>query len=197
MDGALNLSVLKELFLRGSPSRGRGRPSRGRSLTIELAEDSEEMDRERRKECKDLVAVDLTGCVSAIFYSALREFVTSFIAVDDGETDASDDEGRGSRRSSSRSRREPLTFPGLQRLGLLGVKSIQPDILHPFILAFPSLTHLDVSCTRVTSRSPRGSWSFNDCPPSVTRNCPLYTPHGQFHRRFPGPWQGGTRARAA
>ena len=41
-------------------------------------------------------------------------------------------------------------LPGLQRLGLRGVKSIQPQILMPFVLSFPSLTHLDLSGTRVT-----------------------------------------------
>ena len=30
------------------------------------------------------------------------------------------------------------------------MKSIQASILEPFVLAFPSLTHLDLSCTRVT-----------------------------------------------
>ena len=31
MDGALTISVLKELFLRGAPSQGRGRTIRGRA----------------------------------------------------------------------------------------------------------------------------------------------------------------------
>ncbi|KAH8117934.1 hypothetical protein DFH11DRAFT_1808459, partial [Phellopilus nigrolimitatus] len=150
MDGALTLPVLKELLLRGSPSRGRGRLSRGRSLTTDTGDDSDEIDIERRRECKDLVAVDFTGCVSAIFYSALRDFVYTYINVEDSES--SDDERNDRGRSDSplhRSSKEPVSFPGLQRLGLLGVKSIQPDVLHPFVLAFPSLTHLDLSSTRV------------------------------------------------
>ncbi|KAL5504152.1 hypothetical protein ACEPAH_8225 [Sanghuangporus vaninii] len=148
MDGALNLSVLKELFLRGSPCRGRGRSSRARSLLADGADDQEELDSERRKECKDLVAVDLTGCVSAIFFNAIRDFVLTYINVD--AANSSDDElGRSS--YAHRGAKEPTQFPGLQRLGLFGVKTIQPDILHPFVLAFPSLTHLDLSNTRVAS----------------------------------------------
>lgn len=45
---------------------------------------------------------------------------------------------------------QPLAFPGLKRLGLRGVKSIASRTLVPFVLAFPSLTHLDLSGTRVT-----------------------------------------------
>lgn len=148
MDGALSLSVLKELFLRGSPSRGRGRSSRGRSITLDFGDDAEEMDRERRRDCKELVAIDLTGCVSAIFYNALRDFVNTYISVED--SDSSGDESTRDQARFRRDSKEPLTFPGLQRLCLLGVRSIQPDILQPFVLAFPSLTHLDLSCTRVT-----------------------------------------------
>ncbi|KIJ67077.1 hypothetical protein HYDPIDRAFT_109078 [Hydnomerulius pinastri MD-312] len=156
MDGALTLPVLNELFLRGTPSRDRGRPSRGRALIASDADDHDEEDRERRRECKDLEAVDLTGCVSAVFVGALTEFVNMHLLPSDGDSSSSEDEDRrDDRRSrSSRSvrfaREEPLTFPGLQRLCLRGVKSIQPHIITPFVLAFPSLTHLDLSATRVT-----------------------------------------------
>jgi hypothetical protein len=40
-----------------------------------------------------------------------------------------------------------LSFPGLTRLGLCSVKSVAAPVLMLFILAFPSLTHLDLSCT--------------------------------------------------
>ncbi|KAF7985744.1 hypothetical protein HWV62_2362 [Athelia sp. TMB] len=153
MDGALNLAVLKELFLRGTPSRGRGRPSRGRELTNPDYNDLEEQDRERRRDCKDLEAVDLTGCISAVFVNALTDFVNEHLVPADAEVDSTDDEDY--RREGRRARfariipDEPLSLPGLQRLGLRGVKSIQPNILHQFVLAFPSLTHLDLSGTRV------------------------------------------------
>lgn len=152
MDGALTLPVLNELFLRGAPSRGRGRPSRGRGLALIDAHDSEEEDRERRRECSDLEAVDLTGCVSAVFVNALTEFVnTHLLPHADAETTDDDADGLDGRRSYTvRFLEEPLTFPGLQRLGMRGVKSIMPRILAPFVLAFPSLTHLDLSGTRVT-----------------------------------------------
>lgn len=145
MDGALNLRVLNELFLRGAPSRGRGRPTRGRALLD--SNDIDEEERERRRDCKELEAIDLTGCVSAVFVNALTEFVNTHLLH---EAETSDDEFRRSPRRSNMFSDEPLTFPGLQRLGLRGVKSILPHILTPFILSFPSLTHLDLSGTRAT-----------------------------------------------
>ncbi|KAG6865717.1 hypothetical protein C0991_012363 [Blastosporella zonata] len=149
MDGALTLPVLNELFLRGAPSRGR--PARGRGLAYDTHDDHEEEDRERRRECRDLEAVDLTGCVSAVFVNALTEFVNTHLLpqadaeASDVEVDSSDRRSRGVRFVE-----EHLVIPGLQRLGLRGVKSIVPRILAPFVLAFPSLTHLDLSGTRVT-----------------------------------------------
>ncbi|KIJ07152.1 hypothetical protein PAXINDRAFT_90857, partial [Paxillus involutus ATCC 200175] len=154
MDSALTLNVLNELFLRGSPSRGRGRPSRGSEVVVDDINDEEE-DRERRQDCKDLEAVDLTGCISAVFVSALTEFVNMHILPSlDGQSNGCKDRERRERGHASQSvafaRGEPLKFPGLQRLCLRGVKSIQPHILTPFVLAFPSLTNLDLSATRVT-----------------------------------------------
>ncbi|KAF9266629.1 hypothetical protein L218DRAFT_896820 [Marasmius fiardii PR-910] len=142
MDGALTLSVLKELFLRGSPSRGRGRPSRGRALVD--CDDTEEDDRDRRRQCRELEAIDFTGCVSAVFVNALTEFVTAHVLPPPPDPD------RESLRDHRRLAFEPLIFPGLQRLGLRGVKSVLPEILNPFVLSFPSLTHLDLSGTRAT-----------------------------------------------
>ncbi|KAH7884520.1 hypothetical protein F5I97DRAFT_1830969 [Phlebopus sp. FC_14] len=156
MDGALTLPVLNELFLRGTPSRGRGRPSRGRGLATADANDPDEEDRERRRDCRDLEAVDLTGCISAVFVGALTDFVNTHLLPSDGNSSGSEDENEreGRRSRTSRSvrfaREEPLTLPGLQRLCLRGVKSIQPNILSPFVTAFPFLTHLDLSATRVT-----------------------------------------------
>ena len=153
MDGAMTLPVLRELLLRGTPSRGRGRPSRGRELTNPDSNDVEEHERERRRECKDLEALDLTGCISAVFVTALVEFVNNHLLVaPDSDSSDSDDDGRrsGRRARFARVQEESLLLPGLQRLGLRGVRSIQPQTLTPFVLAFPSLTHLDLSATRVT-----------------------------------------------
>jgi len=138
MDGALTLPVLNELFLRGVPSQGRGRPSRGRAL-IDV-HDAELENAERRRQCKDIEAVDFTGCVSAIFVNAFSEFVQAHLLP--SSDPASSDRGRG--------REEPLTLPGLQRLCLRSVKSVGPSLLTPFVLAFPSLTHLDLSGTHAT-----------------------------------------------
>jgi hypothetical protein len=149
MDGALNLAVLNELFLRGASSGGRGRPTRGRALVD--YNDMEE-DKERRRECKDLEAVDFTGCISAVFVNALAEFVNTHLLPPSEVESGSEEEDTVRRRS--RSERvgpyEPLVFPGLQRLGMRGVKSILARSLGPFLMAFPRLTHLDLSGTRLT-----------------------------------------------
>ncbi|KAI0749574.1 hypothetical protein C8Q80DRAFT_1101403 [Daedaleopsis nitida] len=149
MDGALTFPVMKELLLRGSASRGRGRPSRGRDVVIPDPSDPEQEDLERRRECKDLEAIDLTGCVSGVFVSALTLFVNTFLL---GRSDSDSDDERERRRTRSRNvvQEEPLLFPGMRRLGLRGVKSIQSHILEPLVLAFPHLTHLDLSCTRIS-----------------------------------------------
>ena len=154
MDGALSLSVLQELLLRGSPSRGRGRPSRGRDVIVVDPFDPEEEDRERRRDCKELQALDLTDCVSAVFVRALTDFVNTHLIPTSDSDSGSEDESSSRPRSRGRVRfrvpDEPLMFPGTQRLCLRGVKSVQPTILNAFVLAFPSLTHLDLSCTRIT-----------------------------------------------
>ncbi|KAF5377372.1 hypothetical protein D9757_008036 [Collybiopsis confluens] len=140
MDGALTLPVLNELLLRGAPSRGRGRPSRGRALVdVNGAEDEA---RERRRQCIELEALDFTGCVSAVFVNALTEFVTANLLP--GET--SEREARPFGDASF----DEICLLGLQRLGLRGVKSVLPHILTPFVIAFPSLTHLDLSGTRAS-----------------------------------------------
>ncbi|KIK63140.1 hypothetical protein GYMLUDRAFT_41461 [Collybiopsis luxurians FD-317 M1] len=138
MDGALTLPVLNELLLRGAPSRGRGRPSRGRALVD--FNDVEEENRERRRQCIELEALDFTGCVSAVFVNALSEFVTANLVPAEA----------ASEREARRFGDESFSLPGLQRLGLRGVKSVLPHILTPFVLAFPSLTHLDLSGTRAS-----------------------------------------------
>ncbi|KAI6003427.1 hypothetical protein EDC04DRAFT_2786114 [Pisolithus marmoratus] len=149
MDGALTLPVLNELFLRGSSSRVPGRPSRGRGLVEPNISDEE--DHERRRDCNELEAVDFTGCVSVVFVSALTEFVDTHLSPVINDTNGEDRrEERRLRRAVHFERDGPLTFPSLRRLSLRGVKSIQPHVLNSFVLAFPSLTHLDLSATRVT-----------------------------------------------
>lgn len=151
MDGALTLSVLKELLLRGVPSRGRGQPARGRLVVEDASEDAEDV--ARRRESRELEAIDLTGCVSVVFVNALTDFVNTHILLPASDSDSSEDEdNRGHRRSRSARLRleEPPAFAGLQRLSLRGAKSIPPQILSSFVTAFPSLTHLDLSSTRAS-----------------------------------------------
>ena len=142
MDGALELSVIKELFLRGSASLpGRGRVARSR---FDSTSEEDIEGRERRSVCAELEAMDFTGCISAVFVNALTEFVNNFlIAPAEGDSEES-------RSRYSRFAEEPLTLPSLQRLCLRGAKSIPSHILNHFVLALPSLTHLDLSATRVT-----------------------------------------------
>ncbi|KAI0768059.1 hypothetical protein BD413DRAFT_605535 [Trametes elegans] len=163
MDGALTFPVLKEVLLRGSASRGRGRPSRGRDVVIPDPNDPEQEDLARRRECKDLEAIDLTGCVSGVFVSALSQFVNTFL-LDHADADLNESEDERERRRTRTSKQvqeESLIFPGMRRLGLRGVKSLQPHILEPLVLAFPHLTHLDLSCTRIT---PKGLAALGTSP---------------------------------
>lgn len=123
MDGALTFPVLNELLLRGRPSRSfrdRRRPSRVCGAEWDTAE--------RWKACRAIEALDFCGCVSSVFVNALDEFTRTYLCSDE-------DDGQS------------MTFPGLQRLGLRGVRSVPSSILTPFVMAFPSLTHLDLSGT--------------------------------------------------
>ncbi|KAJ7227128.1 hypothetical protein GGX14DRAFT_628320, partial [Mycena pura] len=140
MDGSLSLHVLNELLLRGAPSRGRGRPTRGRSF-LNPNDSEEEEDRERRRDCRELQALDLTGCISSVFVNALDEFAAAHLLPLDAVDHSVD--------SPRMSLDEPLVFPGMRRLGMRGVKSVTSRALTAFVLAFPFLTHLDLSGTRV------------------------------------------------
>ncbi|KAJ1307659.1 hypothetical protein OPQ81_001752 [Rhizoctonia solani] len=146
MDGALTLGVLTELLLRGSRPNTR---SRGRALPGFFNDVDD--DRERRADCKPLQALDLCGCVSAVFVRALADFVAQNLLKEDGTShDEEDARGRVGRHGPRDEDDETpvATLYGLQRLGMRGVTSIPPTILTPFVLACPRLTHLDLSGTR-------------------------------------------------
>ena len=152
MDGALTLPVLRELLLRGTPSRGRGHPLRGRGFVVEDPREEAE-DIARRLECRELEAIDFTGCVSVVLVNALTDFVNTHMVPPISNSDSSEEENNRSHRRSRSARlvaEEPVTFPGLQRLSVRGAKSIPPHILSSFVTAFPSLTHLDLSATRAS-----------------------------------------------
>ncbi|KIO34796.1 hypothetical protein M407DRAFT_3387 [Tulasnella calospora MUT 4182] len=137
MDGALNTSVLRELLLRGKALAFRGQASvRGRQQQDVTMQTDEEMDEdmERLKDCKGLQALDLCGCVSSVFVQGLDEIVREYFAdevAEDGTITPSE-----------------VTIPSIKRLGMRGVTSVPANILTPFVLAFTSLTHLDLSGTR-------------------------------------------------
>lgn len=132
MDGALTLPVLKELFLRGSGTAGRHRPTRrGRTTLADDAEVDDDVDPEeaaRRRECRELNALDFTGCVSAVFVNALADLSRLYFAEDSPN---------------------PISLYGLHRLSFRGAKSLPSASLHGLVLNSPYLTHLDLSGTRV------------------------------------------------
>lgn len=130
MDGALTLPVLQELFFRGFATDEE--EARGRSSRRDAEPDPDADDVERRSECKPIEALDLCGCVSAVFVNALDELVRTTMSPDV-------DSGDGRRVTS---------IPGLQRLGLRGLASIPSRTLSSLVLACPNLTHLDLSGTR-------------------------------------------------
>jgi hypothetical protein len=130
MDGALTMPVLKELLLRGRPASGRNLPARGRSLVDDSVYGMDDEEAPRRRECRELQALDASGCVSAVFVNALAEFTRSCLSPSDG-SDAL------------------LSLTGLQRLSFRGARSVAPATLHAFVLACPNLTHLDLSGTRI------------------------------------------------
>ncbi|CAE6463978.1 unnamed protein product [Rhizoctonia solani] len=146
MDGALTLGVLTELLLRGRRLTTR---TRGRMLPA-FVNDVDD-DSERRADCRPLQALDLCGCVSAVFVRALADFVSQNLLKEDGtipnEEDARGRVGRHGARDED-DEAPVTTLYGLQRLGMRGVTSVSPSILTPFVLACPRLTHLDLSGTR-------------------------------------------------
>ncbi len=50
-------------------------------------------------------------------------------------------------RFAARRNQQPVQFPSMLRLGLSGL-TVPPEVLNPFVLAFPRLTHLDLSRTK-------------------------------------------------
>jgi hypothetical protein len=138
MDGALTLSVLEELFMRGPQGRSPDPSSRGRSRIVTPHSIPEDDDRDRWAQCEALEAIDLTGCVSSVFVRALTEFVDHHIRQD------------ADRAQLERDGRPPVALRGIRRLGMRGTKSIPAEVLSMFVLSMTHLTHLDLSCTRIT-----------------------------------------------
>ena len=89
------------------------------------------------------MALDLCGCISSVFVKALTDFVAMYLISDERE-----EEGRGRGRGGVVG--PSVIFPQLKRLCLCSISSAPSTTLTPSVLALPSLTHLDLSCTRCT-----------------------------------------------
>jgi hypothetical protein len=143
MDGALSENVLLELLFRGRnirvPTMAQLAVKQGKAFT---ADEIEQDNWARRRECVALEALDLCGCVSAVFIAAMSGLLEKYV---DNSRNAQ--ESRRGRRGESAVN---VSFPFMRRLGLRGAKSIAPNVLETFVLAFPNLTHLDISGTRCT-----------------------------------------------
>lgn len=177
MDSALSVEVLEALLFRdGEHVAGfsEGSPHRSlRGVSIERSRDRSGKERRR------LESLDLCNCVSRHFEAALTKFVdrylrkfsgrtTSTVLEEEGSTE-DEEEQRGRGRSRAREGPRPVTtsrsmstsrhapsihparatrFPSVERLCLHGVH-FASELLSPFILAFPRLTHLDLSGTKI------------------------------------------------
>lgn len=155
MDSALTVEVLEALLIRGGEH---SKPGRVRGVSADRSGHAHTY--------IALQSLDLCGCVSPVFDAAMRVFVqrhlgTSGRAIgevpeEDEESPGREERGRTRLRSSlpppprASLRGMPAAgtpIPSLQRLGLAGV-ALPRELLAPLVLAFPNLTHLDLSRTR-------------------------------------------------
>ncbi|WWC66299.1 uncharacterized protein I206_100200 [Kwoniella pini CBS 10737] len=132
----------------------------------------------RRTVFTPLEALDLTGCVSNNYTEAMNRFYATWLMPDD---DSGDDErgrersravyrGRSGRydghnggyttaeatedesdAQGNRPKRKIPKFRALKRLSLRACTRLEPTVLTAIIFAFPNLTHLDLSGTRIPS----------------------------------------------
>ena len=175
MDSALSNDVLEALLFRdgeySKPSRLRGvsvERSAGRSNKMLQSLDLCECVSPRFEEAmKEFVATHLKK-----FSGRMTDTVEEETESDDNDhdMDLDEEEERGRGRSTAASRQNkslsrsvstrrrdgdgpsrhparPTAFPSLNRLGLSGV-TLGNELLNPFVLAFPRLTHLDLSRTK-------------------------------------------------
>ncbi|KAL7421052.1 hypothetical protein Q5752_003936 [Cryptotrichosporon argae] len=126
-------------------------------------DESEEQMWSRRAVFAPLEALDLTGCVARTFAAAIDEFGAKWLGIassddergrsrrrtgehDDTETEDDDDGGGGSRPQD---RPKRASFAALRRLSLRACTTLAPPLISALVLSMPSLTHLDLSNTRV------------------------------------------------
>ena len=131
------------------------------------------------------MALDLCGCISSVFVRALTDLVAMYLISDEKEEE---DRGRGHRGVAL----PAVCLPKLRRLGLHSVSSVPSTILTPFVLAFPSLTHLDLSHTRCTPALLNGlaksqtvrlvALSLARCPRVTSKSVANLLVHGESTR---------------
>ncbi|WFD42694.1 hypothetical protein MPSI1_001342 [Malassezia psittaci] len=169
MDSALSLDVLESLVLRGG---ARSQPGRMRDVSVDRSINSKTHNALQSLDFCGCVSPRFVEAMTAFVEKHLPDFQRASRSIYDleeeeedssssgNESDEEYERGRGRETTRERSRsfstrRAPVvpaqsygrTFPSLQRLGLAGV-TLSRDVLSSFVLAFPSLTHLDLSQTK-------------------------------------------------
>lgn len=219
---SLSLSRVRSQSVGPPPSTISNQLDPPRPAYVPYEEETEDEKWSRRGVFTPLQALDLTGCVSRAFTEAMADFYDTWLADLDEEGDRGRGRGRGRSRHragdygggtdtmtetetedeamsvvlsqrTTRNQRVPR-FTALQRLSLRACTSLDPLILHSFVLCFPNLTHLDLSGTRVpptllshlTEGAPRGmrlvSLSLARCPrldPYVVSQFLIHSPAAQ------------------
>ncbi|WFC93588.1 hypothetical protein MBRA1_000209 [Malassezia brasiliensis] len=168
MDSALSLEVLESLLLRGG---ARSLPGRMRGVSIERGRNKDTQNALQSLDLCGCVSPHFVEAMCQFVDKHLprldhgRRPIYDLAEEDEEmvESEVDDDEERRGRgRSSVRTRDQSSarrmaprmtvrshgrSFPSLQRLGLAGV-TLARDVLSSFVLAFPNLTHLDLSQTK-------------------------------------------------
>ncbi|WWD17849.1 hypothetical protein CI109_102293 [Kwoniella shandongensis] len=142
-----------------------------RPTYVPYEDETEDQKWNRRAMFTPLEALDLTGCVSPVFHEAMTKFFYTWLAPDEDTTEDEDTRGRGRGRSRRKSanglaspeatedeseahgwrhspRRTPR-FRSIRRLCLRMCTSLEPAVITGLVFACPSLTHLDLSNTKV------------------------------------------------
>ncbi|PWN49068.1 hypothetical protein IE53DRAFT_388737 [Violaceomyces palustris] len=169
MDSALSSDVLEALLFRDGEY---SRPSRLRGVSTERNAGRTHKMLQSLDLC-ECVSSKFEEAMRQFVSTHLSKFsgrLTDTVPEETEESSDGEEEERGrGRRATGRSRHEAQTrsvsthrdsvlpskhparatrFPSLQRLGLSGV-TLPNELLNPFVMAFPKLTHLDLSRTKV------------------------------------------------
>lgn len=167
---ALSLPVLESLLLREPPVPQTHRTRLRRAFSVRdppTQQTFEEPDAQSRAKVipgRPLHALDLSGCVSQTFFDALEAFVNKHLFAKQSDAfDELDDLLRYDDEVRARSMEYKFTshtdkpsnphtgrYSALRRLNLSNIVNVFSPTLKTFVLAFPALTHLDLSNTRAT-----------------------------------------------